>query len=92
MTGTLHQMLACHWSARRIQHYLDADPSARLTPGEISRLEEHLATCEKCAQVATEHRALHRALSLWPGGAGVAPESVDRVRDFLSTINDEDAE
>jgi hypothetical protein len=90
MTGTLRQMLTCHWSARRIQRYLDADPAAPLTPGEISRLDGHLATCEKCNQVATEHRALHRALSLWSGGAGVDPESVDRVRDFLSTINDQD--
>ncbi|MDQ3359414.1 MAG: zf-HC2 domain-containing protein, partial [Actinomycetota bacterium] len=70
---------------------LDADPAARLTPGEISRLEEHLATCEKCTQVAGEHRALHRALSLWSGGSVVDPRSVDRVRDFLSTINGEDS-
>jgi len=77
-------------AARRIQRYLDADPAAPLTPGEISRLERHLATCEKCTQVATEHRALHRALSLWSGGTGVDPRSVDRVCDFLSTINDED--
>ncbi len=90
MTGILRQMLTCHWSARRIQPYLDADPAARLTPGEISRLEGHLATCEKCTQVVTEHRALHRALSLWSGGTGVDSRSVDRVRNFLSTINDED--
>ncbi len=90
MTGTLRQMLTCHWSARRIQRYLDADPVARLTPGEISRLEEHLATCEKCTQVVAEHRALHRALFLWLGRTTVDPRSVDRVRDFLSTINDGD--
>jgi anti-sigma factor RsiW len=88
MTGSLRQMLTCHWSARRIQRYLDADPAARLTPAEISRLEEHLATCETCSRVAAEHRALHRALSLWSGGSVVDPRSVDRVRDFLSTIDD----
>ncbi len=69
---------------------LDADPAARVTPGEVSRLEEHLATCEKCTQVVAEHRALHRTLSLWSGGTTVDPRSVDRVRDFLFTINDED--
>jgi len=90
MTGTLRQMLTCHWSARRIQRYLDADPAAPLTPGEIARLEGHLATCEKCNGVANEHRALHRSLSLWSGASGVDPQSVDRLRDFLSTINDED--
>ncbi len=91
MTGTLRQMLTCHWSARRIQRYLDADPAAQLTPGEIARLEGHLETCEKCTQVANEHRALHRALSLWSGGMEVDPQAVDRARDFLSSINDEDS-
>lgn len=90
MIGTVRQMLTCHWSARRIQRYLDADPAARLTPGEVARLEEHLETCERCTQVANEHRALHRALSLWSGGTEVDPGSVDRARHFLSTINDED--
>ena len=45
---------------------------------------------ESQPEVAAEHRALHRALSRWSGGTGVDPESVDRVRDFLSNINDED--
>ncbi|MEO6585970.1 MAG: zf-HC2 domain-containing protein [Knoellia sp.] len=89
MTGTLRHMLTCHWSARRIQRYLDADPTARLTPGEVARLEDHLANCEQCSQVAAEHRALHRALSMWSGGTDVDPRSVERVRDFLTTINDE---
>lgn len=90
MIGTLRQMLTCHWSARRIQRYLDADPAAPLTPGDVSRLEGHLATCERCNQIVAEHRALHRALSLWSGGTGVDPRSLDRVRGFLSTITDED--
>lgn len=90
MTGTLRQMVTCHWSARRIQRYLDADPAAPLTPGEISRLEGHLATCEKCTDVVAEHRALHRALSLWSSVTAVDPRSVDRLRDFVSTISDED--
>ncbi|NYF99226.1 zf-HC2 domain-containing protein [Janibacter cremeus] len=90
MTGTLRQMLTCHWSARRIQRYLDADPAAPLTPGEISRLEGHLATCARCTRVVAEHRTLHRALSLWSGGMDVDPGSVQRIRDFLTTINDED--
>ncbi len=90
MTGTVGQMLTCHWSARRIQRYLDADPAAPLTPGEISRLEVHLATCERCTRLASEHRALHRALSLWSGGTSVDRASVGRVRAFLDTISDEE--
>ncbi len=88
MIGTLRQMLTCHWTARRIQRYLDADPAAPLTPGEVARLEEHLATCEKCTQVAAEHRALHRALSLWSGGMPVDPRSVDRMRTFLVELTE----
>jgi len=90
MTGTLRQMVTCHWSARRIQRYLDADPAAPLTPGEVWRLERHLSTCDKCTQLVAEHRALHRALSLWSSGTAVDPRSVQHVRDFLSTISDED--
>ncbi len=88
MIGTLRSMWACHWSARRIQRYLDADPSAPLTPGEIARLEVHLATCGKCTGVVVEHRALHRALSLWSGRPYVDPAAVDRVRHFLDDITE----
>ncbi|MDN5893005.1 MAG: zf-HC2 domain-containing protein [Nocardioides sp.] len=90
MTGTLRQMLTCHWSARRIQRYLDADPAAPLTPGEVARLEGHLATCERCTRIVQEHRTLHRALSRWSGATSVDSRSVDRVREFLSTIDDQD--
>ncbi len=86
MIGTLRQMMTCHWSARRIQRYLDADPSAPLTPGEVARLEAHLAVCEKCSSVVGEHRALHRALSQWSRRAHVDPEAVDRVRLFLDEL------
>ena len=88
MSGTLRMMLGCHWSARRIQRYLDADPSAPLTPGEVARLEAHLAVCERCSHVVLEHRALHRALSLWSGRASVDPASVDRVRSFLDQLTE----
>jgi hypothetical protein len=30
MMSSLLTMLTCHWSARRIQRYLDADPAALL--------------------------------------------------------------
>lgn len=88
MNGTMRMMLTCHWSARRIQRYLDADPSAPLTPGEVARLEAHLAVCERCGPVVLEHQALHRALSLWSGRPYVDPEAVDRVRHFLTDLTD----
>lgn len=86
MIGTLRQMVTCHWSARRIQRYLDSDPAAPLTPGEVIRLEAHLATCERCSEMVTEHRALHRALSLWSGRRAVDPAAVERLRCFIDDL------
>lgn len=86
MSGAFRQMLTCHWSARRIQRYLDADPSAPLTPGEVARLEEHVAICEKCSEVLRQHRLLHRALSLWSGRRPVDPAAVGRLRTLLDDL------
>ena len=86
MISTMRTMITCHWSARRIQRYLDADPAAPLTPGEVSRLESHLATCEKCSQVAAELRRLHRALSALPGRPMPDPAAVLRLRGFVDQL------
>ncbi len=90
MKQSVRQMITCHWSARRIQRYLDADPSAPLTPGEVAKIEAHLAMCEKCTQTAEEHRALHRALSRWPGAPAPDPSSVERLRAFVGNLPDEE--
>lgn len=88
MIGTMRTMLTCHWTARRIQRYLDADPSAPLSPGEVTRLEQHVATCARCQEVARQHRVLHRALSWWSGGAGTDPAAVERLRTVLDDLVD----
>ena len=36
---------ACREAERRLQEYVDR----QLTAGEIARIEEHLAVCERCA-------------------------------------------
>lgn len=86
MSGALRQLLTCHWTARRVQRYLDADPAAPLTPGEVVRLEEHLNSCARCRELVREHRLLHRALSLWSGRRPVDPGSVDRMRVVLDDL------
>lgn len=88
MIGTLQQMATCHWSARRVQRYLDADPAAPLTPGEVSRLEAHLDTCERCTELVRQHRALHRALSLLSGRRRVDPAAVTRMRRVVDDLAD----
>jgi anti-sigma factor RsiW len=89
--SSLRRMLTCHWSARRIQRYLDHDPSALLAPGEVRRLEEHLAICEKCTQVAAEHQALNRALARWSGQQPPDPASLARLHAAVDRlVNEED--
>lgn len=85
---SMHTMLTCHWSARRIQRYLDHDPSALLAPGEVRRLEEHLAICEKCTQVAAEHQALNRALSRLSGQQPPDPEALARLHAAMDRLVD----
>lgn len=88
MSGVVRQMLTCHWAGRRVQRYLDADPAAPLTPGEITRLEEHLDTCERCGEVLRQHRMLHRALSLWSGHQPVDAEAAARLRNVLDGLTE----
>lgn len=90
MKQSLMQMITCHWSGRHMQRYLDADPAALLTTDEVARIEAHLAICDKCTQLAAEHRALHGALSRLIGAPGTDEESVARLRDFLSDITEEE--
>ncbi len=85
MSQSLRQMMTCRWSARRIQRYLDADPSALLTAGEVARLESHLAECERCTQTAEEHRVLHRALSRW-NRPFPDVEAVERLRAYVRAV------
>ena len=86
MIRTARQMLTCHWTARRLQRYLDADPSAPLSAGEVARLEEHLAACERCAEVLSQHRTLARALGGWGRRTPVQPASVERMRSVLDDL------
>jgi len=61
----LKTMLTCHWPARRIHRYLDADPAAPLRLAEIQRLERHLAVCARCAGVIADYRGLQRVFATW---------------------------
>ncbi len=90
MISSIRTMITCHWSARRIQRYLDHDPSAVLAPGEVRRLEEHLAICEKCTKVAAEHQALNRALSRWSGQQPPDPQSLARLHEAMDRLVDQE--
>lgn len=82
-------MLTCHWSARRIQRYLDADPDAPLDPDDIRRLESHLAVCERCRAAEQEFRQINAALSRWTVQTMPDEDRVEHVRHFLDRLTGE---
>ncbi|MDZ7883646.1 MAG: zf-HC2 domain-containing protein [Mycobacterium sp.] len=86
MIRAIRMMVTCHWSARRIQRYLDADPAAPLGPDDIARLEAHLAVCEKCRGAELELRQISAALSRWTVQTMPDRNSVEHVRDFLDRL------
>ena len=90
MISWLARLVTCHWSARRVQRYLDADPSAPLEPAEVRRLEAHLAACEKCTRVAEDYRHLDTALSRWAARRMPDPRSVARLHAVVDRIVDGD--
>lgn len=91
MMSSISTMLTCHWSARRIQRYLDADPSALLGVTEVQRLEQHLATCAKCSAAAEEYRGVRRALARWSRRRLPDPAMTARVRLAAERLMAEDA-
>lgn len=86
MIATIARLLTCHWSARRVQRYLDADPSAALEPAEVRRLEAHLATCDRCTALAEDYRQLNTALGRWAARRMPEHRAVARLRAMVDEI------
>ncbi len=84
-------MLTCRWTARRIQQYLDADPSARLSAAEVARLEAHLSECERCARLTHEFQVLRGAFGRWAAANPPDPDAVQRLRTLVDTLGTKDA-
>lgn len=79
-------MLGCHWTRRRLQRYLDRDPSAPLHARDLTRLEHHLAACVRCQRVAREHRVLRGLLSRWNDPTFPDPAAIDRLRHLVDEL------
>ncbi len=86
MIKVIRMMVTCHWSARRIQRYLDSDPAALLDDAEIRRLEAHLAECERCRDLATEYRQIDSALSRWASRRMPDPDSVAHMHEVVDRL------
>ncbi len=86
MITTIRMMITCHFTARRISRYLDADPSAPLTVGEIHRLESHLAQCSRCRTAMGQYRSIDAALERRRLTHGPDERAVTHMRDVLERI------
>ncbi|MBC7632896.1 zf-HC2 domain-containing protein [Aeromicrobium sp.] len=81
MIHALRTMIECHWSARRIQRHLDADPSAPLAAADAQRLEAHLAVCDRCDAELSGGRGVKAALARFgERRGGPDPARVARLR------------
>lgn len=86
MIRTARRMLSCHFTARRLQRYLDADPAAPLSEAEIRRIGAHLSECERCAGAFADFRALRGTLHGVARHIGPQPESVERMRRLVDDL------
>jgi anti-sigma factor RsiW len=84
--STMRTMLSCHFTARRIQRYLDADPAAPLDPTEVRRLEGHLAECARCSAAVEDFRALRWAMLRLSRLVGPDPRAVDRMHQVVDRL------
>lgn len=81
-------LTTCWWAARRLDRYIDADPSARLSSAEAGRVERHAATCRRCAADLAERRTAREALRGYDSRRFtdvVALERLDAVAALLRT-------
>jgi anti-sigma factor RsiW len=83
-------MLSCHFTAKRLQRYLDADPAAPLDPAEIRRLETHLAECDRCSSAASEFRSMRWAMLRLSRLVGPDPAAVQRLHLAVDELLEED--
>ena len=81
-------MPECRWVKSHLTQYLDHDPSAPLSAAELSRLESHIAICDKCAAISEDYRETSEALSQFRNH--VDQESIDRLSETLKKLTSED--
>ncbi len=81
-------MPECHWVKAHLIRYLDRDPSAPLSDQELTRLQSHIAICDKCAAISEEYRETSEALSQLR--THVDQASIARLSESLKKLTLED--
>jgi hypothetical protein len=84
LTARSREMRDCRWAARRIQMYLDADPSATLLASDVQRIERHLLGCTRCRAIARDLNGLSRQLEDLGLRGAPDPVRVARIRDWAA--------
>ncbi|MDE0775541.1 MAG: zf-HC2 domain-containing protein [Nocardioides sp.] len=72
-------LTTCWWASRRLDRYLDGDPSAVLSSADVRRVERHAATCRRCAGDLAERRRLREALRDLDARRITDPASLERL-------------
>lgn len=82
------RMITCRWAARRLQRYLDRDPSGSLPDADLRRLEAHLAACERCQGLADEYRSVSGMLARLSLTCEPDAAMIERVQHHLEFVVD----
>lgn len=78
------EQLSCSEVGRLLQRYLDGELDA---PNEVDALAAHLDECDRCGLEADTYR--HIKESLERRRTVLAPESIERLREFGDHLADE---
>jgi hypothetical protein len=81
-------MPECRWVRSHLSQYLDRDPSAPLSDEELTRLQTHIAICDKCAAISEDYRETSHALSQYR--KHVDQESIERLSNSLKKLTSGD--
>ncbi|MBI1379000.1 MAG: zf-HC2 domain-containing protein [Frankiales bacterium] len=80
---SIRQALECRRTRKRLQRFLDRDPSALLTTEEVREVEVHLQGCVRCQGLAEEYRSLHRSLGRLGDALTPDDDAVRRAQEAL---------
>lgn len=81
-------MQECRWVRSHLSQYLDRDPSMPLSDDELTRLQTHIAICDKCAAISEDYRETSKALSQYRNH--VDKESIERLSNSLKKLTSGD--
>jgi anti-sigma factor RsiW len=79
--------MRCKWATRRLQQYLDMDPAAELSAGEISRVRAHLAECQKCGTSVAEYKKISKTLRWFGDNQSPDEATLNRLKIKLNQIS-----